>query len=79
MGFIGVSVAWLSFILYHVLFNQVLTIAGMFVQLLGMSETFSLLLVLITLIVGGILRGLSALTGSLAYSLVFGELEKAEI
>ena len=63
VGFIGVAMCWLSILIYSAIVHHVLPLMKMTGRLLMIPDNYSYLLLIGTLLLGGILGGLGGLNG----------------
>lgn len=70
LGFLGVALAWGGHLAWVYLFSQGAAVAGLFVEILGLSGA-AIVVPILTLLIGGIAGGLGALLGAYAAQLAF--------
>jgi hypothetical protein len=70
VGFLGIGIAWSIIFIYLVIATPAITIAGFFINMLGLNESFSIILIVISVLIGAIFGGLSSILGRAVHELV---------
>ena len=71
LGFLGVAFAWGSHLLWFYLLYPAGALASLFAQILGLSPTFGVVVLLLALLIGGLAGGLGGLVGAYAGQLAY--------
>jgi len=69
-GFLGVGMAWSIIFIYLVATTPAIAIAGFFIDLLGLSESFGIAVIVISIAIGALLGGFGRLMGRAVSELV---------
>jgi hypothetical protein len=70
VGFLGVGIAWSIIFAYLVVTSPALAIAGFFINMLGLNESFSITLIVFSILIGALLGGFSGVLGRAVLELV---------
>jgi hypothetical protein len=71
VGFCGVAIAWSCFFVYFMMIGPLSEFLALITSILGFLETNPSILILITIILGGILGGLGAWNGTYIASFIY--------
>jgi hypothetical protein len=71
IGFAGIALVWFCFFVYFMIIGPLFELTALIASILGFLEGSSEVLVLITIIIGGLLGGLGAITGTYIAGLIY--------
>jgi hypothetical protein len=69
VSFLGIGIAWSIVFVYLVVTTPAITIAGFFINMLGLNESFSITLIVISILIGALFGGLSGILGRAVHEL----------
>lgn len=71
IGFVSIALVWFGFFIYFMIIGPLFEFTDLIASVLGILEGSSSLLILITIILGGLLGGLGALNGTYLAALIY--------
>lgn len=71
LGFLGTALIWGGFFVYFLIIGPLTEFTALVASVLGMFESFPNILILITIIIGGLLGGLGALNGTYIANIIY--------
>jgi len=78
IGFAGIATVWFCFFIYFMIIGPIFELTALIASLLGFLEGSSEVLILITIIIGGLLGGLGAINGTYLAGLIYRQKETPE-
>jgi hypothetical protein len=78
IGFAGIALVWLCFFIYFMIIGPLFELTALIASIMGFLEGSSELLVLITIIIGGLLGGLGAMNGTYLAGLIYPQEKPSE-
>ncbi|NVM55309.1 MAG: hypothetical protein HWN66_16500 [Candidatus Helarchaeota archaeon] len=71
IGFIGIALVWSMFFIYFMIIGPIFELTALITSLLGFLEAVPNVLILITVVIGGLLGGLGAVNGTYIANLIY--------
>jgi hypothetical protein len=71
IGFVGIALVWFCFFIYFMIIGPIFELTALIASIMEFLEGSSELLVLITIIIGGLLGGLGAMNGTYFAGLIY--------
>jgi len=78
IGFAGIALVWFCFFIYFMIIGPLFELTALIASILGFLEGSSEILVLITIIIGGLLGGLGAMNGTYLAGLIYPQKQTPE-
>lgn len=71
IGFAGIALVWFCFFIYFMTIGPIFELTALIASIMGFLEGSSEILILITIIIGGLLGGLGAINGTFLAGLIY--------
>lgn len=70
-GFVGVALVWFGFFLYFMIIGPLFEFVALISTIIGIFEDMPTLLIIITIVIGGMLGGLGAVNGTYIADIIY--------